>query len=557
LTRGIDKMYMIRERKNGEAGRVEFICNGGHRLVVKTRLQVQYTENQGMGTVTWFELDKGVLCFRTMTAALSSKNLKYVLAIYRRELDRIQRGEDVVSWTVPVADFYDAGHIHPAIKRSTYQEVSPILYESNMLGEKCKEIIDNDLDCNEFVWLLGNRCVQKFVGIIKGNDTMTRPFDNISESLLKFIEPVLGNSSIPSWLRFDRMETREWFLAGFIDACDIHDSELPSKVCLCISSFSEQSVLNLHSLIRSLGIPCEIACCVEPTNIWKVCIPASCPELQSILSKCRNPHCRAIYNPPGALERKSIPLFFDVLELPGLSEYFGFSIEGPDHLFLLSNATVVHNCDSYGNNGAFIQFSKNDMNIKQFVNVDHPFVLPNFENVFQWSLPFVAEKTAEIFNELLMTKMNEEPLPDKNDLRSITTKIKALGRLAQMYQTLSQEKESFLLLKGLASNCNQQLPTNLLVQGRKGIMMAIDSFQKAKALDDDRRPGSEGGNSPKITRSTLDEPKSTGSFILQRRESPTIKVFEALLKENSSGSFKGSSTNAILKSKLENISSGK
>jgi serine/threonine-protein phosphatase 2B catalytic subunit len=123
-------------------------------------------------------------------------------------------------------------------------------------------------------------------------------------------------------------------------------------------------------------------------------------------------------------------------------------------------------CDAYrlkflfltyeGNKAAIIKFENNMMNVKQFTQVPHPYFLPNFMNVFQWSIPFVGEKVSHMFQFLVDYSEELEEKGEKNNVtidqdkaESIKTKVLTLGRIANMYSTLRKEQELILQLKGL------------------------------------------------------------------------------------------------------------
>jgi serine/threonine-protein phosphatase 2B catalytic subunit len=154
--------------------------------------------------------------------------------------------------------------------------------------------------------------------------------------------------------------------------------------------------------------------------------------------------------------------------------------------------------DVYNNKAAVLKYENNVMNIRQFNCTPHPYWLPNFMDVFTWSMPFVGEKITDMLIAILNTCSKEE-LDDETPMstgptspaiidaesteakrRAIKNKILAIGRLSRVFQVLREESERVTELKTATGG---KLPAGTLMLGAEGIKQAIHNFEDARKVD--------------------------------------------------------------------------
>lgn len=104
---------------------------------------------------------------------------------------------------------------------------------------------------------------------------------------------------------------------------------------------------------------------------------------------------------------------------------------GNDFPSVITIFSAPNYCDCYKNKGAIIKFNQGTLNIQQYNNLPHPYVLPEFMDVFTWSIPFVIEKVLKILQGVVKPSIRYD---DEIDER-------AIARLKELEESFKKSTE--------------------------------------------------------------------------------------------------------------------
>lgn len=208
-------------------------------------------------------------------------------------------------------------------------------------------------------------------------------------------------------------------------------------------------------------------------------------------------------------------------------------------------------CDCYNNKAAILKLDNSTLNILQFNCSPHPYHLPNFMDIFTWSMPFVIEKVTEMLYYILQPStgktQDDGALPDLPEAVKTTfrqslsesqnnavilagrlaqlaegglgvgankeggsallqsgvsaeeardrmrKKVRSIAKMARMFKTLRQENETVIRLKGVCPG--HKLAPGLLLAGKDRLKSELEIFGHVSNIDqeNEKRPEIEGG----------------------------------------------------------------
>ena len=181
--------------------------------------------------------------------------------------------------------------------------------------------------------------------------------NNIGSNIFSRIAESFGvktqTKCVPKHLAIDDIKVREFFLAGLIDAdgCvrENQDGSKSASITTVHKSVSEGVV----RVARSLGI--EVSINTEDERIdsqgvrhqFSYCVSLNGAPLAGVL---QNSALERNSTNSVTVVRKPVSFHFDLTEAAEKQDYYGITLdESSDHMYLLSNLALVHNCGERGN----------------------------------------------------------------------------------------------------------------------------------------------------------------------------------------------------------------
>ncbi|KAG0684318.1 H(+)-transporting V1 sector ATPase subunit A [Pichia californica] len=363
LPRGVETMYDIRQsvpNRDIAANLMDFTISADHKLILRTKQNVSVSNNNGISTVEFFALENELVQIKTEEVSESDVT-KFV-----------QELPSYINWIVEAKDYYS---VDANVKSQTSQLINPVYYESGKLGEMMETQGQIKAQAPQLAYSLGawvgtgssfeqiestqpesaKEDVSDANSIFSSSESVYSSDDMEvadTKSPISFFETILESfgvkkitesgveKSVPSHIATDDIAVREMFLAGLIDADGSLVSNADGSKNAVIDTIFQSVSEGVTKLARSLGIE---ASTIVSTNNYKITLNGA--PLAGVL---RNTIEGFSYSNV-KFSRKPTLFNFELVENKK-EEYYGITLdETSDHMYMLSNLALVHNCGERGN----------------------------------------------------------------------------------------------------------------------------------------------------------------------------------------------------------------
>lgn len=154
--------------------------------------------------------------------------------------------------------------------------------------------------------------------------------------------------------------------------------------------------------------------------------------------------------------------------------------------------------DSYKNKAAILNYENDSLNVKTFSHSPHPYWLPSFMNVFEWSIPFVTEKLTQFLLSILrlIDKDEEKELEQEEEWKArkiqLKRKIQSVSKIMSLYSEVTNENNQIVQNSSYlpSQTFTKDSLNNIILKRSTAPSILFASFDKAKFLDslNEKRP---------------------------------------------------------------------
>ena len=159
----------------------------------------------------------------------------------------------------------------------------------------------------------------------------------------------------------------------------------------------------------------------------------------------------------------------------GIAEH-SFGISSNDFPLCITLFSAPNYCEMYDNKAAWLILSESEMDYEVIDHVPHPYILPNFMNAIQFSLPYVGEFLARVTFQFASQLFSNEEVGEELDEATEKTMAELFESSRKMVKAMQKRKEMQVSL--MRTNIPEAFVEDMKKHGVKSKFGIVRKFDK-------------------------------------------------------------------------------